>query len=70
MTTVHSVLRGAGNYDALSIQGQALVRVQWAKRIEKARSSLRLDHILTRQGREVVELDADGAVVVRNQGRR
>ena len=32
--------------------------------IENARNSLRLDHILTDQSREIVELDAKGEVVI------
>ncbi|WP_370304824.1 TA system antitoxin ParD family protein [Sinimarinibacterium flocculans] len=70
VTAVQAVLDGAGDYDALNTQEQALVRANWSERIEKARSGLRLDRLLAEQGREVVELDADGAVVVRNPGGR
>ena len=68
VNAVQAVLEGAGNYDALNTQEQAIVRANWAERIDEARSGLRLDRLLAAQGREVVELGADGAVVVRNSG--
>jgi hypothetical protein len=68
VTAVQAVLAGAGDYDALNTQEQAIVRANWAERIDEVRSSLRLDRLLAEQGREVVELNADGAVVVRNRG--
>lgn len=68
VTAVQAVLEGASDYDALNTQEQAIVRANWAERIEEVRSGLRLDRLLVEQGREVVELDADGAVVVRNRG--
>lgn len=68
VTAVQAVLAGAGDYDALNTQEQAIVRANWAERIDEVRSGLRLDRLLVEQGREVVELDADGAVVVRNRG--
>lgn len=68
VTAVQAVLEGAGDYDALNTQEQAIVRGNWAERIEEARNGLRLDRLLMEQGREVVELDAEGAVVVRNRG--
>lgn len=57
-----------GDYDALNAQEQALVRAIWAERIDRTRRNLRLDRLLIEQGREVVELGADGDVVVRNPG--
>lgn len=68
VTSVLAVLEGTGDYDTLSNQEQAIVRASWAERIKQARAGLRLDRLLVEQGREVVELDADGAVVVRNPG--
>lgn len=68
VAAVQAVLEGKGGYDELNTQEQAVVRANWAERIEAARTGLRLDRLLTEQGREVVELDADGAVVVRNPG--
>ncbi len=70
VTAVQAVLDGVGDYDTLNTQEQALVRANWAERIEKARSGLRLDRVLAEKGREVVELDVDGAVVVRKPGGR
>ncbi len=66
---VLAVLDGNAGYDDLNVQEQAVVRAEWAERIDKTRSELRLDRLLAEQGREGVELDADGAVVVRNPGR-
>jgi hypothetical protein len=66
VASVQAVLAGQARYDDLNVQEQAVVRAEWAERIDKTRSELRLDRLLVEQGREVVELDADGAVVVRN----
>jgi hypothetical protein len=68
VTAVQAVLDGAGSYDALNTHEQAIVRANWAERIDAARSALRLDRVLMDQGREVVELGAKGEVVVRNPG--
>ncbi len=68
VAAVQAVLDGKGNYDALGNQEQAIVRAGWAERLDEARAGLRLDQVLSEQGREVVELDADGVVVVRNPG--
>lgn len=62
---VQAVLEGRGGYDHLNVQEQAIVRANWAERIEETRKGLRLDRILSDQGREVVELDAKGEVTVR-----
>lgn len=51
-------------YDQLTPGEQATVRARWAEEIEAARKALRLDLILAAQGREVVELDAQGNVKV------
>ena len=56
VTAVQAVLEGASDYDALNTQEQAIVRANWAERIEEVRSGLRLDRLLVEQGREVVEL--------------
>lgn len=63
---VQAVLKGRGSYDLLNAQEQAFVRAQWAKKIEGTRKNLRLDRILAAQGREVIDLDDQGAVIVRN----
>ena len=62
---VQAVLEGRGGYDQLNVQEQAIVRANWAERIEETRKSLRLDRILPAQGREVVALDTKGEVTVR-----
>ncbi|WP_341917094.1 TA system antitoxin ParD family protein [Hydrocarboniphaga effusa] len=68
VSAVQAVLEGRGGYDDLSTQEQAIVRANWAERIDAARAGLRLDRVLAEQGREIVELDAEGGVVVRNPG--
>lgn len=68
MSSIRAVLDGQGDYDALNSQGQAIVRVNWAERIDEARKSLRLDRVLAAKGREVVDLGSDGEVVVREAG--
>lgn len=62
---IRAVLEARGDYDQLNMQEQAIVRARWAEGIEETRKNLRLDHILAAQGREVVELDAQGEVTVR-----
>lgn len=62
---VQAVLEGRGGYDQLNVQEQAIVRANWAEKIEETRKGLRLDRVLAAQGREVVELDAKGDVTVR-----
>ncbi len=69
VAAVQAVLDGRGDYDALKVQEQAIVRATWAERIEDTRKSLRLDRVLPALGRKVVELDADGAVTVKKPTR-
>jgi hypothetical protein len=68
VTSVQAVLEGKGGFDDLNTQEQAIVRAAWGERIESVRKGLRLDRVLAEKGREVVELDAKGAVTVRNPG--
>lgn len=68
VTAVQAVLEGKNSYDELNTHEQAIVRASWAEGIDEARTDLRLDRVLAEQGREVVELDATGAVVVHNPG--
>ncbi|MCX7060351.1 MAG: hypothetical protein NTZ11_05580 [Gammaproteobacteria bacterium] len=42
MSLIQAVLDGQGDYDALDSYAQAIVRVNWAERIDKARKTLRL----------------------------
>ncbi len=62
---IQAVLEGRGGYDKLNVQEQAIVRANWAEKIEETRKGLRLDRVLAAQGREVVELDAKSEVSVR-----
>lgn len=62
---VQAVLEGCGDYDQLNVQDQAIVRANWAKSILETRKGLHLDRILADQGHEIVELDAEGEVVIR-----
>ncbi len=62
---VQAVLEGRGSYDHLNVQEQAIVRAHWAEGIEETRKNLRLDRVLPALGREAVELDDQGEVVVR-----
>lgn len=64
-SSVQAVIEGHGNYDALNSLEQVMVRADWSERIDTARRNLRLDLILAAQGREVVELDQQGKLVVR-----
>lgn len=54
MSSIQAVLDGQGDYDALNSPAQAVVRVNWAERIDEARKTLRLDRVLAAKGREVV----------------
>ncbi len=62
---IQAVTEGRGSYDALNSLEQVMVRADWSERIDSARRNLRLDLILAAQGREVVELDQQGKLVVR-----
>ncbi|WP_199720642.1 TA system antitoxin ParD family protein [Stagnimonas aquatica] len=66
VAAVKAVLDGGGGYDQLNVQEQALVRAGWNERIDETRKNLRLDKLLPAMGREVVELNASGQVVVRS----
>lgn len=61
---VQAVLDGRSQYDRLNAHEQASVRAGWAERIEQTRKNLRLDRLLAAQGREIVELGADGKLAV------
>ena len=64
--TVDAVLAGAGRYDDLPEDEQALVRAEWATRIEARVASLDLAAEARAEGWSWVEGDADGRPVVRN----
>lgn len=62
---VRAVLAGTSAYDSLSAREQAVVRVEWAERIEVLRLGQNLEEELLAAGRSWSELDADGNVVIR-----
>lgn len=59
------VLAGRRGYDRLSDQEQAVVRAEWAERMDARREGLDLERHFTQQGRAWVELDEDDQVVRR-----
>lgn len=63
--SIREVLDGIGDYDALSPAEQAVVRAQWAARMQELQQGLRLDRELREQGLSYAELDDSGAVVIR-----
>ena len=67
-SAIQAVLEGRSDYDALNSHEQAIVRVNWAERVDEVRKNLRLDQVLAAKGREVVELDPKGKVIVRKAG--
>ncbi|GAC1377715.1 MAG: hypothetical protein NVSMB4_07230 [Acidimicrobiales bacterium] len=62
---IAQVLAGSRSYDSLSVKEQAVVRAEWAARIDKARDELQLAEQFAAEGRTWVELDDDGEVVER-----
>ncbi len=62
---IANVLAGRSSYDALTDEEQAIVRAEWAERIEERREALDIAGELAAQGRSWVELDDDGEVVER-----
>lgn len=67
-SAIRAVLDGRSDYDALNSNEQAIVRVNWAERVDEVRKNLRLDQVLASKGREVVELDPKSKVIVRKAG--
>lgn len=66
VSDVRAVLGGSGSYDSLGPREQAVVRVEWAERIEALRDAQNFEVEFIEAGRSWSELDADGNVVVRN----
>jgi hypothetical protein len=60
---ITDVLAGDRRYDDLGIEEQAIVRAEWAERIDERRTSLDLAAVFKAGGRSFVELDDDGRVV-------
>ena len=62
---IAEVLAQRSSYDALTDEEQAIVRAEWAERIEERRAALDLTGEFAAQGRSWVELDDAGEVVER-----
>jgi hypothetical protein len=62
---IAAVLAGSRSYDDLGPKEQAVVRAEWAARMDAAREELDLAAELARTGRSWVELDERGRVVER-----
>lgn len=62
---VVDALAGRRNYDELTPHEQAVVRAEWAERMDARRRALDLAAEFADQGRAYVELDDDGHVVRR-----
>jgi hypothetical protein len=60
---VAEVLAGSRSYDSLGAREQAVVRAEWAERMDARRRDLDLARDLGAAGRTWVELDDDGNVV-------
>ena len=63
---VRAVLSGAASYDTLDPREQAVVRAEWAQRVEALRHEQDFATEFVAAGRSWSELDADGNVVIRN----
>lgn len=64
-TRVDDALAGRRNYDELTPHEQAVVRAEWAERMDARRRELDLAAEFANQGRSFVEVDDDGHVVRR-----
>lgn len=62
---IAEVLAARRDYDRLTVREQAVVRAEWAERMDARREGLDLAQEFAGQGRSYVELDSDGAVVRR-----
>ena len=65
LARIAAVLSGRRRYDRLTPEEQALIRAEWARRIEILRRGLRLDRAFTVEGVRYAELDSSGRVVER-----
>ena len=64
---IGAVLAGARSYDSLDPKEQALVRAEWAARMDELRADVDLAASFRDAGQTWVELDADGKVVERSR---
>ncbi len=62
---IAQVLAGAGSYDSLGEQEQAIVREEWAERVTALRNGLTYEAAFNAAGESYSELDEEGNVVVR-----
>lgn len=62
---IADVLAARRDYDQLTSQEQAVVRAEWAERMDARREALDLAREFSAHGRTYVELDDDGRVVRR-----
>lgn len=62
---IADVLAGSRSYDSLTAKEQAVVRAEWAERMDARREALNLAEQFAAAGRTWVELDDDGKVVKR-----
>ena len=67
---IGAVLAGARSYDSIGPKEQAVVRAEWAARMDDLRGGLDLPASFREAGQSWVELDASGKVVERSGGRR
>lgn len=65
---VLAVLAGRRDYDDLAAEEQAIVRAEWAERMDQRRATLNFAERFATEGRTYVELDDDGNVVGRDAG--
>lgn len=64
---IAQVLAGSRSYDSLTVKEQAVVRAEWAARIDALRDGLNLADQFAAAGRTWVELDDKGLVVERER---
>lgn len=62
---ISRVLAGSGCYDALDEQEQAIVREEWAARVQAKRAALDYAEELSAAGETYSELDENGDLVIR-----
>ncbi|MGZ4693814.1 MAG: TA system antitoxin ParD family protein [Acidimicrobiales bacterium] len=67
---IADVLAARQDYDQLTAEEQAVVRAEWAERIDARREALDLAQEFSDQGRSYVELDDDGEIVRRGPSER
>lgn len=61
---ITQVIAGAGSYDSLGEQEQAIVREEWADRVTALRSELNYEEVFTAARESYSEIDEHGNLVV------